>query len=51
MPKTINRNIKILGAVWLGLGGLAFSYAFPVLFSLAQGNAPSAVAVSEENSF
>ena len=26
MPETKNRNIKILGAAWLGLGGLAFAF-------------------------
>ena len=26
MPKTNNRRIKILGAAWLGLGGLGFAY-------------------------
>ena len=28
MPVTKNRNIKILGAVWLGLAGLSFAYSF-----------------------
>ena len=47
MPETKNRNIKILGAAWLSLGGLALAYAFVSLFPLAQGNAPSATSVSE----
>ena len=47
MPETKNRNIKILGAAWLGLGGLALAYAFIALFPLAQGNAPSATSVSD----
>ena len=45
--ETNNRNIKRLGAAWLGLGGLAFVYVFIQLFSLAQGNTPSATAVSD----
>ena len=47
MPETINRNIKILGAAWLALGGLAFAYVLTNLFSLAQGNAPSATEVAD----
>ena len=47
MPETKNRKIKILGAAWLGLGGLAFAYVFISLFPLAQGDAPSATAVAE----
>ena len=47
MPQTNNRNIKILGAAWLGLGILSFAYAFISLFPLAQGNAPSATAVAD----
>ena len=46
MPETKNRNFKIV-AVWLGLGGLGFTYAFVHLFPLAQGNAPSATEVSD----
>ena len=42
-----SRKIKILGAAWLGLGGLPLTYALPVLFSLAQGNTPSAATVAE----
>ena len=42
MPENNKRKIKILGAAWLGMGGLAFAYVFVNLFSLAQGNAPSA---------
>ena len=47
MPKTTNRNIKVLGIAWLGLGGLGFAYVFIALFPLVQGNAPSATAVRE----
>ena len=47
MPETNNRNLKILGATWLGIGALAFVYAFVSLFSLAQGNAPTATEVSD----
>ena len=47
MRETNNRRIKILGAAWLGLGALGFVYAFVSLLPLAQGNAPSATAVSE----
>ncbi len=35
MPETNNRNIKILGAAWLALGGLSFVYVFVDLYSLA----------------
>ena len=48
MPDTNNRKlIKILGAAWLGLGGLGFAYVFINLFPFAQGNAPSATEVSD----
>lgn len=47
MPETNNRNIRILGAAWLALGGLALVYVIINLFSLAQGNAPSATEVSD----
>ena len=47
MPQTNGRNIKILGAAWLGLGALCFAYLFANLFSLAQGNAPSATEVPD----
>ncbi len=47
MPKTNNRRIKILGAAWLGLGGLGFAYVFSELFPLAQGNAPSATEIAD----
>ena len=47
MPETNNRKIKILGSAWLGLGGLAFAYVFVDLFSLAQGNSPSATEVAD----
>ena len=44
MLETKNRKLKILGAGWLGLGGLAFPVvviaSFQLLFSFAQGNAP-----------
>ena len=47
MPETNNHKIKVLGAAWLGLGGLSLAYAFISLFPLAQGNAPTATAVAE----
>ena len=47
MAQTSNRNFKILGAAWLVLGGLALAFAFITLFPLAQGDGPSAEAVSE----
>ena len=47
MPETNNRKIKILGAAWLGLGGLALAFAFVSLFPLTQGNTPSATEVSD----
>ena len=47
MHETNNRKFKILGAAWLGLGGIAFAYVFINLFSLAQGNTPSATEVSD----
>ena len=47
MLGTKNRNIKILGAAWLALGGLAFAYALINLFPLAQGHVPSATEVSD----
>ena len=47
MSETKNRNIKILGAAWLGLGGLASAYVFSMLFPFVQGNAPSATEVSD----
>ena len=47
MSETNNRNIKILGAAWLVLGGLALAYVIANLFSLALGNSPSAEEVSD----
>lgn len=47
MTETGTGKFKILSAAWLGMGGLFLTYALPNLFSLAQGNAPSAGAVSE----
>ncbi len=50
MPETKNRNFKILGAAWLGLGGLSFAILFLALFQFAialfqftLGNDPSAL--------
>ena len=40
MPET-NKLIKILGAAWLGLGGLCFAVVFINLLPLVQGNTPS----------
>ena len=34
MPETNNRKFKILGAGWLGLGGIAFAAAFLALFQI-----------------
>ena len=47
MPDPSNRKFKILGAAWLGLGGLSLAFAFVTLLPLAQGNAPSATEVSD----
>ena len=44
MPKTNNSRIKVLGAAWLGLGGLGFAYVF---INLAQDYPPSATQVSD----
>ena len=44
MPETNNRRIKILGAAWLGLGGLGFAYVF---INLALDYPPSATEVSD----
>ena len=41
MPETTNRMCKILGAAWLGLGGLSFAVVFINLFPLVQGKTPS----------
>ncbi len=34
MPETKNGKFKILGAAWLGLGGLAFAAVFMALFQI-----------------
>ena len=34
MPGTSIRNIKILGAAWLGMGGLTFAIVFMALFQI-----------------
>ena len=34
MPGTNNRNIKILGAAWLGLGGITFAIVLVALFQI-----------------
>ena len=47
MLGTNNRKIKILGAAWLGLGGLAFAYVLVNLLLLAKGDTPSATEVSD----
>ena len=47
MPETNDRKFKILGAAWLGLGCLSLAYVFVNVFSLAQGDTPSATAVSD----
>ena len=47
MPDTYNGKIKILGAGWLVLGGLALVFAIVTLFPLALGDAPTATEVSD----
>ena len=47
MPETKYRYIKILGAAWLGLGGIASIYVNGTLIPLALGNTPSATDVSD----
>ena len=47
MPETKYCYIKILGAAWLGLGGIASIYVIGTLISLALGNTPSATDVSD----
>ena len=47
MPETHDRRFKILGAAWLGLGGLSFVYASINVFSLARGHTPSATEVGD----
>ena len=47
MAETNIRNIKILGAAWLALGGLALAFAFITLFPLTQGNPPSATEIAD----
>ena len=47
MSETSDRRFKILGAAWLGLGGLSFAFVFSELFPLALGNAPSATEVAD----
>ena len=48
MPETNNRRIKILGAGWLGLGGLTFALVLTMLFPLVQGNTPSPFEAGDE---
>ena len=47
MPETKNLIFKVLGAGWLGLGGLAFAYGLISLYPLTQGHAPSATEVGD----
>ena len=47
MPETYDRKIKILGAAWLVLGGLAFVFAIVTLFPLALGDTPTETEVSD----
>ena len=47
MSETNNRRFKILGAGWLRLGGLSFTYMLIGLFPVAQGKAPSATEVAD----
>ena len=47
MPETNDRKIKILGAAWLVLGGLAFIFAIVTLFPLALGDTPTKTEVSD----
>ena len=47
MPETNNRKFQILGAAWLGLGGLAFAFTFAQLVRFPLDNAPTATEVSD----
>ncbi len=47
MSETKNRKFKILGAAWLGLGGLSFTYAVVSLLPVALGNPPTATEVAD----
>ena len=48
MPETNNRKFQILGAAWLGLGGLALAVVFLALFQFAQAIIdPSAAEVGD----
>ena len=48
MPGSNDRNIKILGAAWLVLGGLAVALVLISLFPLLQGNTPSPFEAGDE---
>ena len=48
MPESNDRNVKILGAAWLVLGGLAFALVLTSLFPLVQGNTPSPFEAGDE---
>ncbi len=48
MSETNDRKIKILGAAWLGLGGLTFAFVLTMLFPLVQGNTPSPFEAGDE---
>ena len=44
MSEKSNRNIKILGAGWLGLGGIFLALAFVALLSVVIGDDPETAA-------
>ena len=44
MAQTKNRNLKILGAGWLGLGGFITALAFVAVFSVFLGDDPETAA-------
>ncbi len=48
MPSATNRNIKVLGAAWLVLGGLTFAFVLISLFPLVQGDTPSPFEAGDE---
>ncbi len=47
MSENNNRKFKILGAAWLGLGGLASAFVLSELVPIALGNAPSQTEVDD----
>ena len=41
IPKTSNGRIKLLGAAWLGLGGIFLALAFIAFLSVVIGDDPA----------